>query len=96
MIGKDVVRDERTVSVENASYRWGYMVLAYGILASVAYRGLVHEQANWELLAVVVVSGVVTTFWQGRRKVLSRRSVALVLAAVALAALLAAAIGLIR
>ncbi len=96
MIRKDVVRDERTVSVENASYRWGYMVLAYGILASVAYRGLEHGEANWELLAVVVISGVVTTFWQGRRKILSRRWATLVLVAVALAGLLAAAIGLTR
>ena len=32
-----VQRDERTVAVENASYRWAYLFLSFGLLALVAY-----------------------------------------------------------
>ena len=30
-----VERDERTVAVENASYRWAYLVLTYALLVDV-------------------------------------------------------------
>ena len=30
-----VERDERTEAVENASFRWAYLVLSYGLLAAV-------------------------------------------------------------
>ncbi len=96
MTGDNVVRDERTVSVENASYRWGYLFLAFGILLIAAYRGLVQQVASWELLALVIVSGVVTTLYQGRQRVLSGRWAAAVLGAVILAALLGAGIVLLR
>jgi len=92
MTGDDVVRDERTLSVENASYRWGYLFLAFGVLLIAVYRGLVQQVASWELLALVIVSGVVTTLYQGRYRVLSRRWAAVVLGAVILAALLGAGI----
>lgn len=85
MKGQSVSRDERTVVVENASYRWAYLVLSFGLLASVAYRGLVLRESNWDLLALVVLGGLVTTFYQGAQKVLSRRW-ALVAVATAVAA----------
>ena len=88
----EVVRDERTLSVENASYRWGYLFLAYGVLLIAAYRGLVQRVASWELLALVIVSGLVTTLYQGRYRVLSGRWAAVALGAVILAALLGAGI----
>lgn len=66
-----VPRDERTTAVEHAGYRWGYLLLAYGVLLSSAYRGFVGGESSWELLALVIVSGVITTAYQGRRKVLS-------------------------
>lgn len=96
MTGDDVVRDERTLSVENASYRWGYVFLAYGVLLIAAYRGLVQRVASWELLALVIVSGLVTTLYQGRYKVLSGRWAAVALGAVILAALLGAGIVLLE
>jgi len=92
MTGDDVVRDERTLSVENASYRWGYLFLAYGVLLIAAYRGLVQRVASWELLALVIVSGLVTTLYQGRHRVLTGRWAAVALGAVILAALLGAGI----
>jgi hypothetical protein len=66
-----VPRDERSIAVEHASYRWAYLFLAYGVLLSVAYRGFVLGESSWDLLALVVLSGAVTTGYQGLHKVLS-------------------------
>ena len=96
MTRDNVTHDERTITVENASYRWGYLILAYGTLASVAYRGLILHESSWELLGLVVGSGAVITLYQGRWKILSRQRAALTLMAVVLAALVALAIYFVR
>jgi len=96
MTGGDVVRDERTLTVENASYRWGYLFLAFGVLLIVAYRGLVQEEASWDLLALVIVSGLVTTVYQGSHRVLSGRWAATAFGAAIVAGLLAAVIAFLR
>lgn len=69
----EVERDERTISVENGSYRWGYLLLSYGLLLSTAYRGFVRQENSWDLLGLVVAGGVLTTMYQGRHQILSRR-----------------------
>ena len=74
MTTTSITHDERTVAVENASYRWGYLLLAFGLLLSTAYRSFVRAESSWDLLALVVLSGVVTTAFQWRRRTLSRRS----------------------
>jgi hypothetical protein len=66
-----VERDERTVAVENASYRWAYLLLTYALLVDVMYRSLVRHEATWDLLALVVVGGAVCTVYQARRKILA-------------------------
>jgi hypothetical protein len=96
MTGRNLARDERTVAVENASYRLGYMVLAFGILLSVAYRGLVLQEASWDLLALVVVSGLVTAIYQGGRTVLTRRWAMVAAGTTVLAALIGAALVFLR
>jgi hypothetical protein len=85
MIERTVERDERTVSVENASYRWAYLFLSFGLLASAAYRGFARHEQAWDLLALVVLSGAVTTLYQGSRQVLSRRWVMVSVVAVVVA-----------
>jgi hypothetical protein len=85
-----ITRDERTMAVENASYRWGYLLLAFGLLLSTAYRAFVREESSWDLLALVLLSGVVTTALQWRRHTLSRRSA--LFAAIALGAALVVAV----
>ncbi len=67
------LRDERTITVENASYRWGYLVLSFGLLLDVAYRGLVRQEASWDLLGLVLLGGLVTTWYQGSRSILGHR-----------------------
>jgi hypothetical protein len=63
-----VERDERTVAVENASYRWAYGVLTYALLMDVMYRGLVRHEAAWDLMALVILGGAICTVYQLRQK----------------------------
>ncbi|MCL4865354.1 MAG: hypothetical protein KJZ47_05630 [Gemmatimonadales bacterium] len=37
------------------------MMLAYGLLAIVGYRGFILQETSWELLALVVGGGIVTS-----------------------------------
>lgn len=89
-----IIRDERTVAVENASYRWGYMLLSFGLLAIVAYRGFARQESNWDLMGLVILSGLVTTLYQGSRRIMSPRwgwaalAIGLLSAAVAVALVL--------
>jgi hypothetical protein len=68
-----VQKDERTISVENASYRWAYLILSFGILFDVAYRGLVRNEAGWDLMALVILAGLASTVYQGSQRILTRR-----------------------
>ena len=88
MNNQPVTRDERSTAVENASYRVAYLVMSYGALAIVAYRGFVLQQSSWDLLALVVLGGSTATDYQGSNKVLSRYWVMATIAALILAVLL--------
>ena len=90
MSAASITRDERTVAVENASYRWGYLLLAFGLLISTAYRSFVRDESSWDLLGLVILSGVITTALQWRQRTLSRRSA--LFAAIALGAALVVAL----
>ena len=68
-----IARDERTVAVENASYRWAYLVLSFGLLVCIGYRSLVLDESSWDLFALLFLGGAVATLYQGRQRVLSRR-----------------------
>lgn len=92
MKNQPILRDERTVAVENASFRLAYYILSYGLLLSVAYRGFVLEQSSWDLLGLVIVAGATATYYQSRQDILERRWLLATVAAVALAALVAAAL----
>lgn len=96
MKDQSVMRDERTVVVENASYRWAYLLLSYGILAHVAHRSYVLQQTNWDLMALVVLGGVVATVYQGVHRVLSRKWVFVTGAAMLVAAAVALVTGYFR
>jgi hypothetical protein len=84
-----VMRDERTLAIENTSYRWAYLVLSYGLLVITMYRSFVREEAAWDLLALVVLGGVVTTAYQGSQRVLTRQWAAVSGAAMVLAVVVA-------
>ena len=67
---QSVVRDERTVAVENASYKWAYILLTFALFIDMLYRGLVRHENAWDLLALVIVSAAVGTLYQVRHKTL--------------------------
>ena len=68
-----VLRDERTISIENASYRWAYIVLSFGLLAIVAYRSRASHESNWDLMALVIAGGLMVTVYQAFHQILNRR-----------------------
>jgi hypothetical protein len=83
-------RDERTVAVENASYRWGYLMLTFSLLIDVMYRGGVRHEAAWDLLAFIVIGGGVCAFYQSRRRILAHRWAMKALLAACVAGVIAA------
>ena len=88
--------DERTLAVENSSYRWGYLVLAFGLLLAVAYRAFALGQTNWDLLALIGLSALATTIYQWAHRVVTRRWLAVGVTTAIVAALIAAAIVLLH
>lgn len=85
-----VDRDERTVAVENASYRWAYLFISFGLLTLIAYRSFVHHESNWDLMAIVVVGGLLSAAFQWFNKILSARWAATCLVTIVAAGALAA------
>lgn len=91
-----VERDERTVMVENASYRLACTVMSFGLLLDIMYRSWVRGESNWDLFVLVILGGAVATGYQASNHVLGprwRKSTAAVMAA---AAVLAVVIVLLR
>lgn len=68
---QSVIRDERTVAVDNASYKWASVFVAFALLIDVAYRAAVRHEAAWDLMALAIVPGVVCTMYQARQKTLA-------------------------
>jgi len=89
-------RDERTVAVENASYRLAYLVLSFGMLAAVAYRAFAWGQASWDLLALVIAGGAVTVGYQAIHRVLTPQALRIGVVAAVAAAAVALVVGLVR
>jgi 1,4-dihydroxy-2-naphthoate octaprenyltransferase len=91
-----VMRDERTAVVESASYRLAYLFIAFALLLDVMYRSLVRRESPWELLAIIIVGGTISTVYQGGHKVLTRHSVRLFVLTSLIAGLVAAVVAALR
>lgn len=89
-------RDERTIAVENAGYRWSYLALSYGLLGTVAFRAFARGESPWDLLALVVLGGVVNAAYQSRERVLARRWMLVTAMTLLLAGLVAAGMVFVR
>jgi hypothetical protein len=90
-----VERDERTVAVENASYRLGYFLLYCGLLCDGFYRAIVRHEAPFDLLALVIVSGAVCTLYQAHQKALTHSRVKKMLLIALIWAVLGAILGVV-
>jgi hypothetical protein len=89
-----VQRDERTVAVENASYRWVYGLLIYALLVDVMCRAWFRHEAAWDLMAMVIVGGVVASVYQARQRILTQGWVMKVVLAGCVAAVIAALVAM--
>jgi hypothetical protein len=92
MTSSSVHRDERTLVIENASYRWAFHVYSYGLLVLAGYRSLARDEAVWDLFALLVLGGVVASLYQWTHDVLTKRSAITIGMGMAVGALVAAAI----
>ena len=90
------LRDERTLAVENASYRWAYLFLSFGLLAAVAYRSFARGEQSWDLLALVVLGGALCAAYQAFHRLLTTRWAAWIAATMVAAAAVAAVIVVAR
>ena len=96
MITTPVERDERTTAVENAGYRWSYLVLSFGLLAIIAFRSFAHSQSSWDLFALLLLGGGVNAAYQGLHRVLYRRWAVLSVVTVIVAALVGVVMVVLR
>jgi hypothetical protein len=92
-----VVRDERYYAVENASFRIGYMIIAYGLLLLIVFRSIAYHESNWDLFALVIISSFAATIYQIIHKTItiSRKLIYFFIAITLLAAIVSAIIVLL-
>lgn len=72
MIRKIVEKDERTTFIENISYKFGYLFIAFALLLDVAYRSIRLNEASWDLLGIIIISGFVMSIYQHQQKILGK------------------------
>ena len=89
MTARPVEHDERTRVVENAGYRLAYHLVVFGLLGSVAWRAFAKGESSWDLLGLIVASGLVITMVQARERTIGRRLVVLIALAVVIGAVVA-------
>jgi hypothetical protein len=91
-----VPSDERIVATENASYRWAYLTLSFGLLGVIGYRAFARGESSWDLLALLIAGGVVSTGYRLAQRTLSRQWAMVAMASAAVAGIIAAIIVAIR
>jgi hypothetical protein len=69
---QSVMRDERTVAIENASFRWGFNFILFALLIDVMYRAAFRHEAAWDLMGLVIVGSGLSTIYQARQKIWGR------------------------
>lgn len=71
MLNKNVIKDERTISVENKSYKYGCYIFNFGLLLDIIYRSIRLNEASWDLFGLIFLSGLVMTSYQYKEKIFS-------------------------
>jgi hypothetical protein len=61
--------DERTVAVENASYKWAYTFVTIALFIDVMCRAVVFHEAAWDLMALAIVPAIACTIYQARQRI---------------------------
>ena len=78
-------RDERETRIDLSADRIAYLVVSYGLLVSVAYRSFVNGEAAWDLIGLVVLSGIVGLAYRVRERAVSARWTLMLVAPIAIA-----------
>lgn len=78
-------RDERQTMIDLSADRIAYLVVSYGLLVSIAYRSFVNGEAAWDLIGLVVLSGIVGLAYRVREGVASGRWTLVLVATIAIA-----------
>ena len=87
--------DQRDVLTEHASYRWGFLILSFGLLAAVAYRSFAREESAWDMLVLVILGGAVTMAYQAVHSTRPGWRAFAAIAAMAVAAVIALVLGVV-
>lgn len=95
MLSKKAEKDERTIFIENQSYRYGYIVLNFGILIDIIYRSFRLNEASWDLFGLIFLSGLVTTVYQYNRKIFTKNWIKSILLLIIITAISAVIITLL-
>lgn len=93
---REVIRDERTVAVENASYRLAFGFLSFALLVDVMIRSYFRSEAPWDLLALVIAGGTISTLYQWIQRVLTPHSARVGVIAAFVASAIAVAVTMAR
>lgn len=89
------MRDERELAVHLAADRLAYLAISIGLLVLAFIRAIRGESA-WDLLALVVLGGLISVAYRIRHRAVDRRSgVLLMVSAVLAAAVAAIAVGIV-
>lgn len=91
-----LVRDEREAGIDLTADRLTSMVMSYGLLVIVVYRGFVLGEASWDLLGLVVGGSVVGLAYRAHKRAVSARWVTVLVATTTIAAILAAIIVVVQ
>jgi hypothetical protein len=67
------IQDERAQAISNASYAFAFYLLSFGLLVDIVVRGAIAPQKgnweDWDLLALVIVSGFAAHAYQWIKRV---------------------------
>lgn len=72
MTNKIVDKDERTTFIKNISYKYGYNFIAFVLLLDVMYRSSRLNEAPWDLLGIIIISGLVMAIYQYQHNILGK------------------------
>ncbi len=69
---QEVHADERTAAVAYKANTWGLNFITFALLIDIMYRGWFLDEAAWDLFALVFVSGVISSVYMAKHKVLGQ------------------------
>jgi hypothetical protein len=95
MTNKIVEQDERTTSVLNVSYKFGFYFIYCLLGIDIVYRGLRFDEGSFDLVFIMLVSLLPTIAYQYKKKIYPKnmiRKVALVSVIIGILAFLSAVV----